>query len=265
MGILDDYRARPRPIRRAILRNRIYLWVYSVAAAVLGKRGPGENIVMMILAEASAKVAELESQLVARDHAAGSLIQKAESLCEAATPGPWSVDAVTGGLEDYGDEDKVISRGIDGPGEVGLNTGEQYQMYSAADASFIATARTLVPELAEALSELQTQLSDVVCKKIEDMSEGELRSLCLLNGTTLEETASHTRYVIKAALRQVDLENKMDRLIRERDEARAELEKWPTTDAGRLTDEQLAEICHLVAHLDGDDVVAQIATAVCKA
>lgn len=50
------------------------------------------------------------------------------------------------------------------------------------------------------------------------------------------------------------------------DRANAQIEElkstWPTTDDGPLTDEQLAEICHLVAHLDGDTVVEQVRAAV---
>lgn len=46
------------------------------------------------------------------------------------------------------------------------------------------------------------------------------------------------------------------------DLAEAELKRWPTTDAGRLSDEDLSEICHLVAHLSGETVIEQVAAAV---
>ena len=58
---------------------------------------------------------------------------------ETATPGPWRVDEVTGDAGDCPDGE-VISRGIDGPGGVGLNTGVEFQMYSPEDAQFIAHA-----------------------------------------------------------------------------------------------------------------------------
>lgn len=46
------------------------------------------------------------------------------------------------------------------------------------------------------------------------------------------------------------------------DRAEAELKRWPTTDDGRLTDDDLAEICHLVAHLNGETVIEQVRAAV---
>lgn len=153
------------------------------------------------------------------------LIAQSKAICEAATPGPftvvleeatpeWFLSQLTTDQRDSMPPKKATVIGPDG-GALYWGNG-----FSQADAKFFATARTLVPEMAAALSELQIQLSDVVCKKIEDMSEDELRSLCLLNGTTLEQTAAHTRYVIKTAPRQVDLENKVGELTRERDEAR---------------------------------------------
>jgi hypothetical protein len=79
---------------------------------------------------------------------------------EAATEGPWSVDEISGDIDDYGDALNVISRGVDGPHGVGLNTGEEYQMYSVADATFIAHARTDVPKLLEEVGRLRCLLAE---------------------------------------------------------------------------------------------------------
>ena len=151
-----------------------------------------------------------------------SLISQATTICEAATPGPWSVYEITGeDIEDCGDADRIISRGIDGPGEVGLNTGVEYQMYSSADATFIATSRTLLPQLAEALQESEDrrkESSRLLAESIRDTC-GQAESLA---SHAVEQHAKH-----------------IEELTRERDEARAELVK--TGAMLRIAHEVIAE------------------------
>lgn len=92
-----------------------------------------------------------------------TLIARARVVCKDATPGPWEVHEVD--CEQYDDDEETGSRGIRSTHPTkggGLNHGEEVELFTREDATFIATARTLVPALADAL---ESALKEVTCQK----------------------------------------------------------------------------------------------------
>ncbi|MEO0966023.1 MAG: hypothetical protein AAFY08_13015 [Planctomycetota bacterium] len=56
------------------------------------------------------------------------------------TPEPWSVHEVHDSFGGLADEDEeVISRGVNGPDGVGINKGEEFELFSEADARRIVS------------------------------------------------------------------------------------------------------------------------------
>ncbi len=135
------------------------------------------------------------------------LIGETERLLAAATPAPWSVDTITGwDSPDFGVDDHVaISRGIDGPNGVGLNTGEEYQMYSEADAALIAHAPTALRALVDEVQGLQHSLADAMLQidALQGSNKVHMSSVAELT-RTLKETKEALR-VAKTSVAELEL------------------------------------------------------------
>lgn len=81
-------------------------------------------------------------------------INNYHSLCKAATRGPWMVDVILASDADPDcGSDEVISRGLRSEYS-GLNKGLEYEMFSEADAEFIAAARTALPDALDEIERL---------------------------------------------------------------------------------------------------------------
>lgn len=115
------------------------------------------------------------------------LINQATTICEAATPGPWVAECPYGTLDIVGAGATLDPRGY-------------------ANGEFIATSRTLLPQLAEALKESEATVATL-------LGRHQVASIAVASGlepdATLDELYEHL-----SELRQA---------TRERDEARAKL------------------------------------------
>lgn len=84
-------------------------------------------------------------------------LEKSRALDAAATPAPWSFEEISEG-------DDIVSRGINGPDGVGLNTGVDYEMFSKEDVALITYMRNshmdLIAEI-EALRDRVAELEEV--------------------------------------------------------------------------------------------------------
>jgi len=133
------------------------------------------------------------------------LIKQATTISEAATPGPWGpIDDYDGVAAHHGWRGLSCPSGNGGHGGDGLvfATHEWDVGLKEVDIEFIATARTLVPELAKALKEL-----DVERRRLNGgWRRANFRMLELMGHMADEEG-------------EIDMEKKVAELIRERDEA----------------------------------------------
>lgn len=105
------------------------------------------------------------------------LLDETERLCAAATPGPWGVHVVRGGVPGS-DVVEVISRRVDGPDGRSLNNkGVEPELYSAEDADLIAHARSALPKLVEELRKERREHNEC----IDDLGRlgAVLRDICL--------------------------------------------------------------------------------------
>ena len=85
-------------------------------------------------------------------------IDDIKARLDAATDGPWGVDEIEGCV-DYDGTDGVISRGVRAlPNRGGLNQGDQYELFSLEDATFIANAPTDIAYLLRLVEELDESL-----------------------------------------------------------------------------------------------------------
>lgn len=69
------------------------------------------------------------------------------------TPGPWEVREVTDYYGCSDEEPTLISRGVAQAGGRGINTGEEFEMYSIEDANLIAAAPDLYVVLKSLMNE----------------------------------------------------------------------------------------------------------------
>lgn len=102
-------------------------------------------------------VTEHVKALAQRQHDISELMREANSLCDAATAGPWEV-----GYSNAYMRAAVFNtgEGLDAvQAEVGTVAVAMHARYMQ-DARFIARARTLIPELVTALTEVTARLID---------------------------------------------------------------------------------------------------------
>ncbi len=123
-------------------------------------------------------------------------LAQVRARCDAATPGLWSADG----------RDVRYSGGT-----ITVFTWAS-RVEQISNAELIAHARTDLSCLLGEVERLRKQLDEVVCKRIGEMSEIELRALCLIEGTTLEKEAAHTKYVIRTAIREFEGKAERDTL-----------------------------------------------------
>lgn len=94
-------------------------------------------------------------------------LDEIEARANAATPGPWKVYEVTN-CETMDEE--VVSRGIENAAG-GINGGDEYELYSLADAAFIAHAREDVPALVQ-LARAQQARIDELADALDSLLDG---------------------------------------------------------------------------------------------
>lgn len=90
-------------------------------------------------------------------------LEKSRALDAAATPAPWS-------FEEISEFDDIVSRGINGPDGVGLNTGVDYEMFSKEDAVFIAHIRNTHMDLIAEVESLREHLAKLEAERDEILS-----------------------------------------------------------------------------------------------
>ena len=119
------------------------------------------------------------------------LIKQSKSICEAATPGPWAYD----GVSEVFDWSELEPEDPERDSVAKLSWPER-------DGIFIATARTLVPELAAALSESQVRVVELehFLASARETNAGHSADMKFLNDTVIHP--------------------EREKLKRERDEAR---------------------------------------------
>lgn len=140
------------------------------------------------------------------------LIAQSKSICEAATPGPWQPiddpESVVGVPRYRAMRCPKGHGGHGGNGYVFSTTHEWHVGMRAEDSAFIATARTLVPELATALQEATDRLQTIE-GTVSDCFDGG-------DGDAIETIRAASSLFANAYTQIAEL-------TRERDEARAEL------------------------------------------
>ena len=92
-----------------------------------------------------------------------------EALAKAATDGPWEVYDVSevdveGADSENPDNVSAIARGIQTAAGIGLNKGEDYELFDEADADFISASREAVPAL---IAEVRRMLPVVEAARLE--------------------------------------------------------------------------------------------------
>lgn len=154
------------------------------------------------------------------------LISEATTICEAATPGPWSPiddpEAVVGVPRYRAMRCPKGHGGHGGNGYVFSTTHEWHVGMRAEDSAFIATARTLVPELAAALG----------------MAHSRIAQLASESGAYANSLGA-----VSKGNQPMEIMEAIERVTRERDEARAELAKL------RLVTDELISVRRELAEL----------------
>lgn len=134
------------------------------------------------------------------------LIAQSKSICEAATPGPWQPiddpESVVGVPRYRAMRCPKGHGGHGGNGYVFSTTHEWHVGMRAEDSAFIATARTLVPELAAALG----------------MAHSRIAQLASESGAYANSLGA-----VSKGNQPMEIMEAIERVTRERDEARAEL------------------------------------------
>jgi len=104
-------------------------------------------------------------------------IAKARALCAAATPGPWTFTTCYGvATVEHGPDRDAIAHAVDY-----LQVGDEYD-----NASFIASARTLLPEALDAL-EQEHKMSSSLAERTDEFDVVlDLASSTLSDGSTVE-------------------------------------------------------------------------------